>query len=252
MLRRKEARCRLFFGNCLEVMASFADRSVHAVLTDPPYGSTDCRWDTRVDLRAWWEQVDRVTAETAIVVSFAAQPFATDLINSNRKAFRYELVWDKVSPVGFLNANRQPMRRHELLLVFCRRPGKSVYNPQFEVGTPYVSRGRVRCGSVYRPSGAVITINTGTRHPTSILRFPKPSKGRIHPTEKPVPILAWMVRSYSRPGQTILDPFMGSGSTGVAAIAAGRRFISIEQDRSIFAAARQRLEGSHGSGQGEQ
>lgn len=241
-VRRKDALCTVFQGDCLEVMATLADCSVHAVLTDHPYGSTDCHWDQRVNLAAWWQQVDRVTTETAVVVCFAAQPFATDLINSNRRAFRYELVWDKLQPVGFLNANRQPLRIHELLLIFCRRPGKSIYQPQFSPGKPYVSHAKANRTSIYSSHGAKTVINPGRRHPTSILRFSKPGRGRIHPTEKPEPLLAWMVNSYTRPGSVVLDPFMGSASTGEAAIRRGRRFIGIERDPEFFAAGSARLE----------
>lgn len=237
----KEANCRLFLGDCLEGMATLADRSVSAVLTDHPYGSTDCHWDRRVDLAAWWAQVDRVTTETAVVASFAAQPFATDLINSNRRAFRYELVWDKVSPVGFLNANRQPMRVHELLLVFCRRPGGSYYDPQKRPGKPYHAKLSASRTSVYRRHRAVEVINTGTRHPTSILRYPKPSRGRLHPTEKPLSLCEWMVLSYTRPGTVVLDPFAGSMPIGQAALMHGRRFIGFERDPEIFAKGQGRL-----------
>lgn len=240
-MKRKDATCQLFCGDCLDVMATFADHSVHAVLTDPPYGSTDCHWDRRVDLDRWWQQIDRITPETAVVACFAAQPFATDLINSRRKSFRYELVWDKIAPVGFLNANRQPMRVHELLLVFCRRPGGSTYDPQFMEGKPYTRRAAGSRTSIYRSHGAVNMTNPGRRHPTSILRFPKPGRGRRHPTEKPVSLLSWMVKSWTRPGTVILDPFMGSGSTGEAALANGRRFIGIERDPAIFQTAFDRL-----------
>lgn len=221
-------------------MRSLPDRFVHAVITDPPYGSTDCAWDRRVDLTLWWEQVDRVSTETSVVACFAAQPFATDLINSRRKAFRYDLVWDKQQAVGFLNANRQPLRAHELLLVFCRSPGKSVYRPQFTPGRPYITRAhdRMNASPIYRKRKRVDTINDGRRHPTSILRYPKPSKAeRRHPTQKPLGLLTWLVNSYSLPGQTILDPFAGSGSTGVAAVQAGRRFIGIERDPTNYRAA---------------
>lgn len=241
-MKRKDAKCTVLQGDCLHLMRTFPDRSVHAVITDPPYGSTDCHWDKRFDLGAWWEQVDRVSTETSVVVCFAAQPFATDVINSNRKAFRYELIWDKLAPVGFLNANRQPLRVHELLLIFCRRPGASIYTPQFTAGKPYRMKAKADRGSVYRSHRAVEVDNPGRRHPTSILRHAKPTgRARLHPTEKPVSLLSWAVLSYTRPGTTVLDPFMGSGSTGEAALTHGRRFIGIERDPSIFETASGRL-----------
>ncbi len=234
--------CCLFRGDCFEHLPNIPDRSIHTVITDHPYGSTDCHWDQVVDLSAWWREINRVTVETSIVACFAAQPFATDLINSNRKSFRYELVWDKVAPVGFLNANKQPMRVHELLLIFSRRPGKSVYNPQKTPGKPYISQARADSASVYRTHGARQTINTGWRHPVSILRHSKPSsRHRLHPTEKPLSLCEWLVLSYSRPGTTILDTFMGSAPVGHAALKHDRRFIGIERDESIFATAKKRL-----------
>ncbi len=224
------------------MLASLPARSVHAVLTDPTYGSTDCAWDHCVDLPAWWDQIDRVTTETSVVACFVAQPFATDLINGRRKTFRYELVWDKLAPVGFLNANRQPMRVHELLLIFCRRPGKAVYNPQFTVGKPYKMKAKADRCSVYRRHRPIAIDNPGRRHPTSILRHAKPvGKHRRHPTEKPASLLSWMVLSYTRSGTTVLDPFMGSASTGEAALMHDRRFIGIEKDRDIFQGAAARL-----------
>ncbi len=240
---RRHQRIQLHSGDCLAVMQQLPDRSIHSVITDPPYGTTDCRWDQVPDLDAWWTQIERLTTEGAVIAIFCAQPFTTQLINSRRKHFRYDLVWDKVRPVGFLNANRQPMRVHEQIVIFCRRPGLSTYNPQFIAGTPYVSKGRTRGGGgqVYRKSKPVDTINQGTRHPTSILRFDKPGRGRLHPTEKPVPLLNWLVRSYSKPGQTVLDPFMGSASLIEAASRAGRRAVGIERDPTIFRTAVERV-----------
>jgi site-specific DNA-methyltransferase (adenine-specific) len=215
---------------------------VQAVITDPPYGSTDCDWDRKIDLHAWWSQIERLTTVNAVIVIFSAQPFTTALINSRPRLFRYDLVWDKLAPVGFLNANRQPLRVHEQMLIFCRAPGKSVYQPQKIAGKPYISRARANRTPIYRHHRAVSTFNTGWRHPTSILRFHKPhASQRRHPTEKPLPLLSWLVQSYTRRPMTILDPFMGSGSAGEAALRAGRRFIGIEQDRRFFNVAKQRL-----------
>ena len=234
----------LLHGDCIEVMATLPDKVAHLVVTDPPFNSTDCHWDTPFDFAAWWTQINRVTTENAVVACFAAQPFGTDLINSNRKQFRYELVWDKLAPVGFLNANRQPMRVHEQIIIFCRRPGKATYTPQKFPGKPY--RSKARAGDartpIYRRHKPVETINAGDRHPTSILRFAKPAHNRRrHPTEKPAALLNWLVRSYSCEGQTVLDPFAGSFSTIEAAAAAGRSAIGIERDPIFFASARKRF-----------
>ncbi len=241
--RARRPACRLYRGDAIELLQQLPDRSVHAVITDPPYASTDCAWDKPFDLAAWWEQIHRVTTQGAVICVFAAQPFTTDVIVSGRKHFRYDLVWDKIRPVGFLNANRQPLRVHEQVLVFCRRPGMSLYRPQFVPGRPYRTSGREGSGGrVYRQYRKVAVVNDGRRHPQSILRFDKPSnRVRRHPTEKPVGLLNWLVMSFTRPGQTVLDSFMGSGSTGEAALRRRRHFIGFEKDAAIFSTAAERL-----------
>jgi DNA modification methylase len=237
-----EANCQLFRGDCLQVMKRLPARCAQAVITDPPYGTTDCIWDRRVDLDAWWEQIQRVTTEGAVIAIFAAQPFVTDLINSRRRFYRYDLIWDKLRPVGFLNANRQPMRVHEHVLIFGRRPGLGIYRAQKLPGKPYRTNPTSDRSTVYHFHGSVGTVNTGWRHPTSILRHAKPhQRSRLHPTEKPVSLLQWLVLSYSRRGSRVLDTFMGSGSTGEATLSHGRHFIGIEQDRQFYRASRKRL-----------
>lgn len=208
-----------------------------------PYGSTDCEWDNVPDLIAWWTHIERVTTEGAKIVLFAAQPFTPTLINPCPKWFRYNLTWDKVIAVGHLNANRQPMRVHEQIVIFCRKPSAGVYIPQFTSGKPYrTKKAAGKNSQVYRAANAYSSVNRGRRHPTSILRFAKPSnRDRLHPTEKPVALLNWLMRSYSKPGQTILDTFMGSRLTIEAAIAAGRYAIGIERDVEIHATACKRL-----------
>ena len=239
---RRHLRAELHLGDCLVVLKTIAARSVHCVIIDPPFGSTDCHWDQVPDLAAMWVELDRVTTEGAVFAIFCAQPFTTALINSRPKWFRYDLVWDKIKPVGHLNANRQPMRQHEQVLIFSRRPSASVYRPQMLPGKPYRMTKRANDGGrVYRGAKAHVTVNLGTRHPTSILRFAKPGRERRHPTEKPVTLLAWLVHSYSLPGQTVLDAFMGSASTIEAAVGAGRRAIGIERDLSIYRTAVERV-----------
>ncbi len=234
-------KCQLYKGDCLEIMPKIKPGSVQSVINDLPFGVTDCEWDKKIDLDRWWHEIERVTTETAIVASFATQPFATELINSRRKFFRYELVWDKVGPVGFLNANRQPMRQHELILIFSRRPSGSIYNPQKVPGKPYASKARGGSG-VYSHHRSRQTVNSGWRHPISILRHSKPNnRDRLHPTEKPLSLCEWLVLTFTRPGGLILDPTMGSGPVGEAALKHDRRFIGIEQNAEYFQLAAQRL-----------
>lgn len=230
----------LYHTDCFDFLAGCPAGAFSAVVTDPPYGSTDCRWDKPFDLAKWWRLIDRATRPAAIVASFAAQPFATTLINSNRQAFRYELVWRKTRPVGFLNANRQPLRDHELIVVFCRQPGRSIYNPQKTAGKPYHVKNHGKA-NVYGHHQRIDSINHGDRHPRSVLFIDEPGRGRWHPTQKPVPLCEWLVRSYSNKGKTICDPFAGSGSTALACLASGRRFVGCEKDRANFDRAVERL-----------
>jgi len=224
----------------MELLADVSPETVQAVLTDHPYGSTDCHWDKVVDLAAWWKEIDRVTPPNAIVASFAAQPFATDLINSNRKNFRYELVWHKAKAVGFLNANRQPLRGHELIMVFCRQPGKSVYNPQKTPGKPYRITAKSKT-TIYRHHKFLPTVNHGDRHPTSVLALNALGGKRYHPTQKPLLMCEWLVKSYTNAGHLVLDPFAGSATFAVACHRTGRRFLGFERDPEIFKAAVARL-----------
>ncbi|MDQ3815423.1 MAG: site-specific DNA-methyltransferase [Armatimonadota bacterium] len=199
--------------------------------------------------QAWWPQVLRVCKEQAVIVLFSAQPFTTDLINSNRTCFRYELIWHKTLAAGWLDANRRPLRAHENILIFARKPIGSTYNVQKEPGhKPYTTRhiGPVpHYGKQYWES--VSQSLSGERYPRSVLLFSnrKTSKNSqhryLHPTQKPLELMQWLVRGYSNPGETVLDPFMGSGTTGAACLATGRKFIGIESDYSYYKVARARL-----------
>ncbi len=247
----------LVLGDCLERMAELPDGCIDLVVTDPPYGSTDLAFDKiKIDWEAWWKEIHRVTKPSAIIACFAAQPFTTDLINANRKNFRYDLVWEKTNAVGFLSANVRPLRAHESILIFCRRFGyrremqgqhivrrmQSIYNPQMEEGAAYVCRGEAKHGGIY---GAVKAAgshqNHGTRFPRSVMKFSRDVPS-LHPTQKPLALLKWIVRTYSHAGQLILDPFAGSVSTGNASVSEGRRFIGMESDPIHFVPGQQRLD----------
>lgn len=227
-------------GDCLELLATLGGESVDAVITDLPYGTTDLAWDQRLDLATWWREITRVTKPTAIICTFSAYPLTLDLIASNRPAFRYELVWEKVRPVGFLDANRRPLRAHEQILVFARKMKGATYNPQKTPGKPYRSKGSHVGTLVYRHHGRVASENHGDRHPRSVLKFGR-DRDAFHPTQKPLALVEWLVRSYTHAGDVVLDPVMGSGTTGVAAIANGRGFIGFERDVKYFARARARI-----------
>lgn len=254
-------QARLYLGNCLDLMRSLPDGSIDLVVTDPPFGTTNLPFDKiKIDWAAWWAEIHRVTTPQAIVACFAAQPFTTDLINSNRRNFKYDLVWNKTYCVGHLSANVRPMRAHETILIFCRKfgvmsrpqqrdpslpaPVQSVYNPQFtEGGTPYLHQ--YRAGQRmrhYHGGGKALPSyrNTGRRYPTSVLTHGRDKKS-WHPTQKPSPLCTWLVRSFSHPGQTVLDPFGGGGNIPLAALLEGRNVVASELDPAYFDTMRHRI-----------
>lgn len=227
----------LMHGDCLELMSKIPDASVDMVFCDLPYGCTHNDWDVKIDLDALWGGYHRVCKKNAAIILTAVQPFTTDLVNSNRKEFRYSLVWDKKAPVGFLNAHRMPLRVHEDILVFYQK--LPVYHPQMrtgkmrEKGTKYTSDGTRNYGKFHA------TKNTNDQYfPTSIIEISNANRGgKTHPTQKPVDLMRYLIRTYSDPDSVILDNCMGSGSTGVAAVLEGRSFIGIEMSDEYFDAA---------------
>lgn len=231
----------LYQGDCLEKMVEVPDHTVDMIFTDLPYGTTHNVWDKRISLEELWEQYKRVLKSGGVVLLFSQQPFTTDLVNSNRKWFRYEWVWQKSRPVGFLNANRMPLRFHENIVVFYEH--LPTYNPQKTPGKPYTSKG-ARYTTNYRPFKPIPTTNRdGMRYPRDVVTFSSGNNiGKIHPTEKPVGLLEYMIRTYTDEGNTVLDSCMGSGSCGVACQHLGRSFIGIEKDTGYFEAAKKRIE----------
>ena len=230
-------------GDCLDVMKTFPDNYFSAVITDPPYGTTALAFDqTPINWPAWWAEVHRVTKEAGVIVCFAADLFTVDLIQSNRKHSRYRLVWEKTMPTGFLDANRRPMRCHEDVLVFMRRMEGSTYNAQ-KVAGEHRKKTRPSAGSDHYAAYTAFTEATyNSRHPTTILSFA--SEGvhdRAHPTQKPLDLMEWLVRTYTNPGDKVLDPFAGSGSTGAACVTLGREFVGVELDPTYHAIATRRV-----------
>jgi DNA modification methylase len=229
----------LMQGDCLERMKEIPDGSVDMVLTDPPYGTTACKWDSIIPLEPMWEQLKRVIKPNGAIVMTAAQPFTTTLIASNMKMFRYDLKWCKTQGTGFYNANRMPLRAHEDVLVFY---GKlPTYNPQKTEGKPYRQR-RGTASDVYQGKDLHETVSDGGRHPLSWRTF-KRDKDKVHPTQKPVALMEYLIKTYTNEGDTVLDFTMGSGSTGVAAKNLNRSFIGIELDPEYFDIAKQRIGG---------
>ena len=241
----------LLNGDCLEVMKSIPDKSIDMVLCDLPYGTTACKWDVPLPLKQLWEQYDRITKKNAAILLFSAQPFTTDLICSNRKNFRYEIIWQKTNAQGFLNANKMPLRAHENILVFYKN--LPTYNPnknKCERHRSCKKNGLGRSQQYGRTMMHTIWVETGLRYPTDVIKFSNWNGSLFgknvshvkHPTAKPVDLLEYLIKSYSNPGDTILDNCMGSGSTGVACVNTNRDFIGIELDDNYFSIAKDRIE----------
>lgn len=234
---------KLLNGDCLKLMNDIPDGSVDLILCDPPYGTTDCSWDSVLPFDQLWEQYDRILKPDGVAVLFAAQPFTTQLIASNRKAFRYCWYWLKNKPTGFAYARYQPMRKVEDVCVFYRQ--RPTYNPQGlqVVENPKPRRKKKPQGDAIYKMGTLMNEYTPrfTNWPKNVLQFD--SERGYHPTQKPVPLLEYLVRTYTNEGDTVLDNCMGSGSTGVAVKrVGGRHFIGIEQNQVYYDIARERIE----------
>jgi len=227
----------LMQGDCLKFMATIPDNSVDMVLTDPPYGTTACKWDSVIPFEPMWEQLKRVTKKNGAIVITASQPFTSALIMSNVKMFRYDLKWCKTQGTGFYNANRMPLRAHEDMLVFYKN--LPTYNPQKTDGKPYRQK-RGSASDVYQGKDLYETISDGGRHPLSWKIF-KRDKDKTHPTQKPVALMEYLIKTYTNEGETVLDFTMGSGTTGVAAKSLNRSFIGIELDETYFNIAKERI-----------
>ncbi len=236
-----------YLGDCLEVMpACIPDKSVDMVLADLPYGTTQCPWDTVLDLAALWKEYRRVLKPCGVVVLFAQTPFDKVLGASNLKWLKYEWIWEKTHATGHLNAKKCPMKAHENILVFywC----KPVYNPQMTQGhrpanTAYKSveaQGRTR---VYGKALKAVESGGNTdRYPRSVLRFPKDTqRSSQNDTQKPVALCEYLIRTYTDEGMVVLDNTAGSGTTGQACMNTGRRYIQVEKDPGMHRGCRERL-----------
>lgn len=229
-------------ADCLDELKRLDARSVDMVLADPPYGVTRNKWDCQIDMAALWPELLRVTKPDAAIVMTAAPPFDKVLACSNLALFRYEWIWEKGNATGHLNAKKMPLRAHENVLVFYR--DAPLYQPQKTTGHRPINSFYTRhSGSNYGAATAETCGGGSTeRYPRSVLQFASDKQtDHRHPTQKPVALLSYMVRTYTRPGDTVLDFCMGSGSTAVACALEGRRFVGIEKDAAAYAVAVERV-----------
>ena len=232
----------LKLGNCLDIMKQIPDGSVDMVLTDPPYGTTQCKWDAVVPLEPMWKQLKRVTKKNGAIVITASQPFTSVLVMSNVKMFAYEWVWVKSKITGVLNAKKMPVRKHEQVLVFSNTKTTGTYNPQGLVAKGTITKQGGNSDN-YGSRSSEPYMQEWTNWPRDVLEVPSEGK-TVHPTQKPVALMEYFIKTYTNEGETVLDFTMGSGTTGVAAKNLGRSFIGIELDEGYFNIAKERIESS--------
>ena len=226
-------------GDCLELMKEIPDKSIDMILCDLPYGTTRNKWDSVIPLNKLWEQYERIIKDNGAIVLFSQMPFSAELVHSNLKLFKYEWIWQKDNGTGFLNAKKMPLKIHENILVFYKK--LPLYNPQMRTGfKPYKCKQGRHSTNYGAYEQGHITESNGERYPIDIIEFQKDSG--LHPTQKPVALLEYLIKTYTNEGDTVLDNCMGSGSTGVACINTNRNFIGYELDEHYFQIAKERLE----------
>lgn len=227
---------KLLQGDCLELMKDIPDNSVDMILCDLPYGTTQNKWDTIIPLEPLWEEYKRVS-KGAIVLT-ATQPFSSILVSSNLDMFKYQWVWVKSKITGVLNAKKMPVRKHEQVLIFAKK--SIVYNAQGLVAKNTITK-QGGCSDNYGNRATTDYVQEFTNWPRDVLEIPSEGKTQ-HPTQKPVALMEYLIRTYTNKGETVLDNCMGSGTTGVACINTNRNFIGIEMDENYFSIAKNRIE----------
>jgi len=237
---------QIMCGDCLEEMKNIPDGSIDMVLTDPPYGTTACKWDSVIPLEPMWEQLKRVIKPNGAIVMTASQPFTTTLIASNMKMFKYCWVWKKSRPTGHLNAKKQPMRKTEDICVYYSK--QCNYNPQGLImgvfnNTRPAKSNKVKGEGVHGQERSDFGMSKFTNYPINIITVNNEHNvgNKIHPTQKPVALMEYLIKTYTNESETVLDFTMGSGTTGVACKNLNRDFIGIELDEKYFNIAKERI-----------
>jgi site-specific DNA-methyltransferase (adenine-specific) len=236
---------KLLHGDCLELMKAIPNSSIDAIITDPPYGTTACKWDSVIPFEPMWEQLKRIIKPNGAIVLFGSQPFSSLLICSNIKEFKYDWVWQKPKGTGHLNAKKMPMKDKEDILVFYTK--QCTYNPQFSKGTPYKNKAgqdfnsKTSMTESYGKYTNFRNDNNGVRYPKQVLKMPVVERGTLHPTQKPVELLEYLIKTYTNENNMVLDFTMGSGTTGVACKNLNRNFIGIKLDEGYFNIAKERI-----------
>lgn len=232
-------RNKIYNGDCLELMKDIPDKSIDMILCDLPYGMTDCKWDVVIPFDKLWEQYNRITKKNAAIILTAIQPFASMLIMSNLKNYRYEWIWEKDNKTGFLNAKKYPLRAHENILLFANELPE--YYPQMTPGKKYYYGGNTHCECYGKENYAQTQkVQRVGRFPISIIKFKTDRKK--HPTGKPVPLFEYFIRTYSQERDLVLDNCIGSGTTAIACINTKRDYIGIEKENKYYLDCLKRIE----------
>ena len=231
---------QLIKGDCLEVMKQIPTGSIDAIITDPPYGTTACKWDSVIDFELMWEQLNRVIKPNGAIVLFGSEPFSSALRMSNIKNYKYDWIWDKQRPSGSMLAKKRPMKYHEIASVFYKK--QSLYNPQMTKGKMMTKASGGKSDN-YGKAIPTVRRESDQYYPRSIQAFKAchNKTGKVHPTQKPVALMEYLIKTYTNEGEIVLDFTMGSGSTGVAAKNLNRSFIGIELDDKYFNIAKERI-----------
>ena len=232
---------KLILGNSLKKLKEFPDGMFDAIVTDPPYFTTNLKFDQdKFDWQEVWADFKRIIKPNGIVIIFGQMRSAIEVINANPKWFRYEIVWEKTMPTGFLDAKVRPLRNHELILVFAKSLKNTTYNPQKEKGIPY-QRDRSGVAQHYAKTSRIPTLNNGDRFPKDTIKFSNHNHQSPHPTAKPVELIKYLLNTYTNEGDLVLDPFGGSGTTAIASLENHRQYILIEKDENYHAIAQSRI-----------
>jgi len=236
---------RIYNEDCLEGMKLIDDKSIDMILCDLPYGTTACKWDSIIPFNELWEQYNRIIKDNGAIVLFGSEPFSSYLRMSNIKNYKYDWFWDKKKPSGMSYARFQPMRRVENIMVFTKNGEKTIYNPQLELRDKPIKTS----GNRYSPSAPIQARKEGKtfkktythKQPTNLLQFDKVNQGSVHPTQKPVELFEYLIKTYTNEGETVLDNCMGSGTTAVACINTNRNYIGFELDPIYYEIAEERI-----------
>lgn len=240
---------KLIKGDCLEKMKEIESGSIDAIITDPPYGTTACKWDSVIPFDKMWAQLNRIIKPNGAIVLFCNEPFTSVLISSNLKGFKYRWDWNKKIPSGMGYAKYRPMQQTEDIAVFTKDGKKTIYNPQMiKRDKPIKAGGNNVSTNVYggfKDIGKKEYKKTyDYKNPITLIEFDKIRKGALHPTQKPIALIEYLIKTYTQESETVLDFTMGSGSTGVACVNTNRSFIGIEQDDKYFEIAEKRIKGN--------